>query len=107
MLSVIDTNWHTFMDNGGTDTETCLTCGGTWSFTDVVSDPVEFPNSVERTYHASNGDAPERCSGDTARVHGETPCQTDNGRECEEARTSDDGMCKHTKHDCNCVMCTG
>lgn len=105
MLSVHDTMGHTFMSGNGEDTESCLTCGGTWRFTDVVADPVEFPNSVDRTYEANNGDAPQYCSADTARVHGEALCENNNGRECDEAANADDGMCAHTRHDCNCLYC--
>ncbi len=106
MLSVVDTNWHTFMQNSSKTTETCLTCGATFEFTDTVADP-EFPNSVTRTYHALNGDTPARCSGDTGRVHGEAPCEGETGNGCEESQTSDNGSCSHTNHDCNCAACTG
>jgi hypothetical protein len=100
-MSVHQVNNHSFQgpDDGGT--ESCFHCGGTWEFDDVI-DP-EYPENVDRTYRASNGEPPIWCPGDS-REHGDAPCQHGRGDGCEE---SDHGNqpCRHTQHDCNCVYC--
>lgn len=101
MLSVHNLNWHLFYGDDSGGAESCLSCGGIWEFTDVT-DP-EFPKSVDRTYHASNGDAPKHCSG-ISQNHGDGPCEADNGRECQTFQ--DTGTCPHMAYsDCNCVFC--
>lgn len=101
MFSVIDTNWHEFVGGPDDGTEHCLTCGGTWEYTDKI-DP-EFPNSIERTYHAADGDAPTTCTGRTNLAHGEAPCENDNGKGC--ADFIENGTCEHTDFECNCCFC--
>lgn len=101
MLSIHQTSGHNFYGDDSDGTEACTTCGATFAFEDIVSDP-EFPESVDRTYQANNGDAPNYCPG-TDREHGEAPCQIGrNGNGCE---ASQDGPCEHTSHDCNCLFC--
>ena len=104
VISVWSSYGHTFM--GGDTVEgthgresyvSCLTCGG------------EF---VERNLGDGRGEyvtygideTPIECSLVRGVVHGiERVCEADNGRACHANETT--GVCVHTEHDCNCVMC--
>ena len=87
----------------GTDgDETCLTCGAIYR---LVPDD-DAGECTSGTYQAANGDDPTECTGRTDLVHGEAPCEDNNGRGCE---ASQDGPCEHEawRHGCNCLLCTG
>lgn len=89
----VDTaHWHRFVDTDTPDTEQCLTCGGAW-----LLRPIEGREHVGE-YVANDGRPAGKCSGDTSRVHGETPCGLE---ECGYVEAT----CVHTDHDCNCIHC--
>lgn len=95
---VWSSNGHRFMGTDSETDESCLTCGALYALVPSDSDP-----SIGH-YVASNGDAAQECTGRTDLVHGyERNCEADNGRECQESR--ENGTCKHTDHDCNCLQC--
>jgi hypothetical protein len=85
ITSVWSTYGHRFMDDGGEDTESCLTCGAMYYLRADANDP------TRGEYLAANGDEPQHCTGDTAMVHG-YPGERDHH----------DGNADHA---CNCLRC--
>jgi hypothetical protein len=102
MVSVWTSYGHTFVSNGNNSgSDDCLTCGAEYYLR-------ELPEDERHTheYTTNSGEEPKRCTGRTDLVHGtERVCQNDNGRECEQARDSIDGLCRHISHSCNCIQC--
>lgn len=89
----------------------CLTCGARYLAVtrDADRTPPADPDDpwyVTVRYETWSGDAPEWCSSDTSRVHGDAPCEADNGRPCT-GDGDEEGWCSHVTHACNCLMCTG
>ncbi|GIG61140.1 hypothetical protein Lfu02_55120 [Longispora fulva] len=99
MITVWSAYGHRFQ-SGDSGSETCMTCGGTWELSETT-DPGDWNSHY---YHASNGDDPDECTGNTSLAHGyERVCQNDNGRQC--ADDIENGTCEHTSHSCNCIQC--
>jgi len=73
---------HTFIDDGGESTESCLTCGAMYELMRRADDP------TGGDYTAANGDDPMACTHDTGMVHGYA------------------GEVDGDPHpDCNCLLC--
>jgi hypothetical protein len=85
---------HRFMDDGGENTVSCLTCGAVYQLLAFADDP------TRGEYLTAAGEPPADCTGDTSMVHG-YPGE----RFCHEHTEARGDECEHTRHDCPCIAC--